>query len=74
MKRSQMVEGMAEYWLGLFPGRPFDEDNLGEIFHDVKENMDRLLSFMEHKGMKPPVEDVCPVLFNSKFVWEKEND
>lgn len=31
-----------------------------------------ILNKIEELGMKPPVEEVCPVLFTSKQVWESE--
>jgi hypothetical protein len=70
-----MVQEMTEFWLGLFPDE--DPGNMGfdeEMFEEVGYRMDKLLKFIEKKGMKPPVEDVCPVLFQTKHVWEQEND
>ena len=73
MKRSDMTKQMAGYWLGLFPKEYLELHQMDEeIFNEVEEKMGALLAFLEHTGMKPPVEDVCPVLFTSKFVWDKE--
>ena len=69
MKRSDMTRQMMEYWLGLFP----NEDYYGEEFQDsVEKRMGELLGFLEYKGMKPPVTEICPVLFTEKQTWEKE--
>lgn len=73
MKRSEMIQLMAEHHLGLFPKE--DPIHMGadpELFEEIKKNMDRLLYFLEYKGMKPPVADICPVLFTTKYVWEPE--
>jgi len=71
MKKSKMVQEMTEFWLALFPDEKMYDPLL---FEEVKERMGVLLTFLERKGMKPPVEDVCPVLFQTKHVWEQEND
>lgn len=62
---------MTNYWLGLFPDETQQYDDIKD---EVKENMSRLLSFLEYHGMKPPVDEVCPVIFTTKHVWENEND
>lgn len=33
-----------------------------------------ILYALEQRGMKPPLEENCPVLFNSKHVWAKEEN
>lgn len=73
MKRSKMIREMAEYWLGLFPGENVDNAIYEQtLVNEAEEKMSNLLSFLEHKGMKPPIQDVCPVLFQTKYVWEQE--
>jgi hypothetical protein len=32
-----------------------------------------VLAKVEELGMKPPKEEVCPVLFQTTFIWEKED-
>jgi hypothetical protein len=74
MKKSEMARQMAEYWVGLFPGE--NPENMGvdeELVEDIAGKMESLLGFLEHRGMKPPVEKVCPVLFTSTQVWEDED-
>lgn len=33
-----------------------------------------ILYALEQNGMKPPLEENCPVLFSTKHVWAKEED
>lgn len=66
MKRSDMIQQMSEVWLGLFPGE--DVREYGVDVEDLRHKMSNLLSFLEHRGMKPPVEEVCPVIFTTKYV------
>ena len=62
MKRSEMVLKLAQY---LKEYTSICEDR-------VEKHADELLALAEHFGMKPPVEEHCPVLFTPKHVWEKE--
>jgi len=74
MKKSKMAHLMAEHWFGLFPGE-FPE-HMGideEMFTDVQEKMANLLSFLEHKGMQPPLKKRCPVLHTDTHAWEDED-
>ena len=79
MKRSEMVQRMTEYWLGLLPGEPPENMNVEEVFDEVHGMMDNLLSFLEHKkGMMPP-EIVnfcscsdCNPYGDRSFGWEEE--
>ena len=73
MKRSDMVKEMTRHWLALFPGEKAELLYGSEIVKSIEDNMSSLLWFLEHKGMQPPVEEVCPVLFTNKRVWEKED-
>lgn len=74
MKRSEMIKQMAESWLGLFPRGLVEEAYYKEeMIEEVEGRMGKLLAFMEHKGMKPPVEEVDPVIYTTKYVWEPEN-
>ena len=41
---------------------------------DIEHVANTVLTVVEVGGMKPPVEEICPVLFTTKNVWEKEND
>lgn len=74
MKKSQMIHEMAEHWFGI---NPDEERNLtvdDELFDAVRDKMVGLLNFLESRGMKPPIEDVCPVLFHTKgHRWEEED-
>jgi hypothetical protein len=74
MKRSDMVIKMTEHWLGLFPNQsPEDMEMDWHLFDEVSGKMSSLLEILEYLGMKPPKEEVCPVLFTSKNVWERED-
>lgn len=74
MKRSDMVVKMTEHWLGLFPGEfPGRMELDRELFNDVAGKMNGLLNMLEHYGMQPPVEEICPVIFKTQYVWEKED-
>lgn len=55
MKRSEMVQRMAEYWVRLLPGE--NPENMGvnhPLFEDIKESMGRLLTCIQDLGMYPP--------------------
>lgn len=73
MKRSEMVKLMTDTWLGIMPWDAPGSMTDPETYKHVSEGMSSLLSNMEYRGMKPPVEDTCPVLFTTKYVWEKED-
>lgn len=68
MKKSKMVQEMTEHWLGK--NVHYKEEFIAEVTRDMKS----LLNLLEEKGMRPPVETVDPVLFQTKHVWEPEND
>jgi hypothetical protein len=70
MKRSDMINRMADHWFGLLHINKLEVEE--ELYNDAKIKMDALLHMMENHGMKPPVEDVCPVIFKTTHVWEKE--
>ena len=72
MKRSDMVIKMTDYWLGLFRNEAIEFED--ELIPEVKENMSGLLALLEYHGMKPPVEDVCPIIWTTSHKWENEND
>lgn len=75
MKRSEMVRAMAQEWIGLFPDEQTEEYLFEEEFiEELEGKMDKLLSFLEHKGMKPPVLQIDPVLYNVTHVWSNEDD
>lgn len=73
MKRSEMVEGMVGQWLGLFP-----KEHGEDFYEEVRENMSKLLAFLEYRGMTPPF---YSELFYKTWRnggtghgWEPEND
>ena len=60
MKKSQMVAAII--------------DVLRDTYLLTDENVaTAILTKIEQLGMKPPVEEVCPILFTSKQVWESED-
>jgi hypothetical protein len=77
MKRSEMVRKMTEHWLGLFPNEKFEDEELQE---EVKENMSRLLRFIEDCGMPPPFVEKTYIAHAqtsfpvSGYEWEKEDE
>jgi NOL1/NOP2/fmu family ribosome biogenesis protein len=55
MKRSEMVQRMAEYWVGLLPNENLENIELDpQLFEEVKERMGQMLSYLENKGMSSP--------------------
>lgn len=61
MKKSRMIDEIAHVIRDTFL---LPEETMAEA----------ILLKIEQLGMKPPVEETCPVLFNTKHTWEKEND
>lgn len=61
MKRSEMLENIASVIRDTF------------LLNDSQQ-AEAILNKIESLGMKPPIEEVCPVLFTSKQVWEKEGN
>jgi hypothetical protein len=61
MKKSSMIEEIARVIR--------DTMSLSE-----KDMATAVLAKVEELGMQPPVEEVCPVLFTTKRIWEREND
>lgn len=51
MTRSEMVNQMASYWLGILPYEVFAD---AELFADIQEQMSKLLGIIEYRGMLPP--------------------
>jgi hypothetical protein len=60
MKKSQMIAAIADVLRDTYL---LNDENIAET----------ILGKIEQLGMKPPVEEVCPVLFTTKNVWEKED-
>lgn len=60
MKRTEMLEHIASVIRDTY------------LLPDTQQ-ASAILSKIEELGMKPPVEEVCPVLFQTKYTWEKEN-
>lgn len=68
MKRSQVLEIIKDNIESKNPNTWAH----GEL--DLSESAEAILTAIEKAGMKPPLEENCPVLFNTKHVWGKEND
>lgn len=54
-------------------------DEIARVIRDTallsdKDMATAILAKVEELGMKPPKEETCPVLFQTKFIWEKESD
>ena len=74
MKRSQMVDSMMKFWWGIFAEQDLDP----AMYDECHENMDKLLSYIEYKGMQPPSAARSPDgTYDSKnsqrpfFIWTK---
>jgi hypothetical protein len=64
MKRSSVVEELAKFLKKIGMVENYPNAHL--------DDADEIITFLENKGMKPPLKKKCPVLFTDIFTWEKE--
>lgn len=65
MKRSDMVKILSNH---------LHENTSMADRLEANFQADQIIALVESFGMKPPVEDVCPVIFKTTHVWEKEEE
>ena len=66
MKRSEMQGMLAGLLSTMYETDKHPQEQL--------ERADRILSFLEEQGLKPPLTKVCPVLLTRNYTWSEEND
>jgi hypothetical protein len=55
MKKSEMTNKMAKYWTVFIRGGEVEDIHSNpDLFDEVKEKMEQILSFIEFEGMLPP--------------------